>query len=368
MRKFLFDNHNYIRSRYRRRMATVVVLLISMTVAFEPLRSVQGVVRSKAESLLTRMNESVVSTDGVNNGKGEAFLKIFKSPFKAVSKLFGRGKKDDNKLHRLTEKDVEKFESARTMQINDATSVPVAPEPNSNMSAVDYVDRGRLLLDNDNVNEAIAALSAAITMNPKLAEAHSLLGVAYGRKGLSDLAKKSFEAALKIDKKNPQILNNLGYLLICDGEYKAAADRLKKAAKLAPDDPRILNNLAVAQSHLGKFDEAYQNFTRAGGEITGRLNMANQLELAGRSDEAMKLYEAARSQAQIQQKNDPSQAIEVVLQIEHGRVTFASIAHPKPGLAAYEASALRIARRKRYPADKNGSESLVIKITPFPNS
>jgi|SRR5215813_3988985 len=368
MRKFFFDNNSWIASRNRRRIATVVVLLISMMVAFEPLRSVQGVVRSKAELLLTRMNESVVSTDEANNGKGEGFLKIFKSPFKGVSKLFGHGRKDDNKLHRLNEKDVEKFESARTVQINDATSAPIAPESNANMSASDYVERGRYLLDHDNVNEAITALSAAITIDPKLAEAHSLLGVAYGRKGLTEFARKSFETALKLDKKNVQILNNLGYLLICDGEYKAAADKLKKAAKLSPNDPRVLNNLALAQSHLGKFDEAYQNFTRAGGEIDGRLNMANQLELAGRSDDARKQYEAARLQAEIQQKADPSQSIEVILEIQNGLVTYASIAHPRPGFAAYERSALRIARQRRYPADKNGRESLVIKISPFPNS
>src|SRR5262249_30100910 len=139
MRKFFFNKQNQIGSFYRRRIAVISVLLISVIVGLEPLRSVQGVVLSKTESLITRVRESAVGSDGLNNAKGEAFLTIFKSPFKAVSKLLGRGKKNDNKLHRLTEKDVERFESARTLQIKDATSVPVAPEPNSNMSAADYV-------------------------------------------------------------------------------------------------------------------------------------------------------------------------------------------------------------------------------------
>jgi len=120
---------------------------------------------------------------------------------------------------------------------------------------------------------------------------------------------------------------------LSEGDYKGAADRLKKAAKLAPNDPRILNNLALAQTQLGKFDEAYQNFARAGGEVKGRLNIANQLELAGRSGEAMKQYEAARLRAEAEQKNDLSQSIEVVMEIRNGLVTFASIAHPRPGLA-----------------------------------
>jgi Tfp pilus assembly protein PilF len=195
-----------------------------------------------------------------------------------------------------------------------------------------------------------------------------LLGVAYGRKGLSELAHKSLEAAIKLDKKNAQIRNNLGYLLISEGDYKGAADQLNKAARLAPDDARILNNLALAQAQLGKFDDSYQNFVRAGGEVNARINIANLLELAGRSDEALKQYDAARLTAEADQKKAGDQSIEVLMEIRNGWVTFASIVHPRPGFAAYEASALRIARRRRYAAGKNGQETMVVKITPFPNS
>jgi len=54
-----------------------------------------------------------------------------------------------------------------------------------------------------------------------------------------------------------------------------------------------LNNLALAQSRLGKYDDAYKTFARAGGELTGRLNVATMLERAGRDEEAIKQYEAA---------------------------------------------------------------------------
>ena len=68
----------------------------------------------------------------------------------------------------------------------------------------------------------------------------------------------------------------------------------EKPARLAPIDQRILNNLALAQCRLGKYDDAYKNFARAGGELTGRLNTAVILERMGRDDEAIKQYEAAR--------------------------------------------------------------------------
>ncbi|HEY6120374.1 MAG TPA: tetratricopeptide repeat protein, partial [Pyrinomonadaceae bacterium] len=235
-------------------------------------------------------------------------------------------------------------------------------------SAIDHLERGRALLNDGKLNEAVSELSLATSMDPKLADAKNLLGVAYGQKRMTESARKCFEAALKLDKNNSEILNNLGYLLYANGDYSAALDRLKKAARLAPDDKRVLTNLALAQSRLGKFDDAYKNFVRAGGEVAGRLNLANRLQLAGRSDEALKQFEAAKLQAAKTGNDNDTQAITVVMEIRNGLVTFASIAHPRPGMGAYEASALRIARQRRYPADKNGQESVVVKITPFPAS
>ena len=219
------------------------------------------------------------------------------------------------------------------------------------------------------MNEAITELSLAASIDAQLSEAHNLLGVAYQGKGLTQLARTSFEMALKIDKDNPQILNNLGYLLYLNGDYSGAMERLKKAARLAPDNARILNNLALAQSQLGKFDEAYKNFARAGGEINGRVNMAKRLELAGRRDEALKYYEAARLQAEAEQKANPTaQAITVVMEVENGLVTFASVKNHRQGLEGYEASALRLARQRRYPSNKTGQEFVVVRVTPPPAS
>src|SRR5438067_8890 len=144
------------------------------------------------------------------------------------------------------------------------------------------------------INEAITELSLATSLDPRLSEAHSLLGVAYDRKGMHDRAKDSYDRAIKADPEDAQTLNNLGFSLYQNGNYRAAVDKLKKAAKLAPTDQRILNNLALAQMRLGKYDDAYKNFARAGGELTGRLNTAVILERMGRDEEAIKQYEAAR--------------------------------------------------------------------------
>lgn len=58
------------------------------------------------------------------------------------------------------------------------------------------------------------------------------------------------------------------------------------------------------------------------------------------------------------------EAVRVVMQIENGRVVRAAVANSRPGMQAYEALALRIARGRRYPAKAGGQETMVIKVNP----
>ncbi|HEY6120271.1 MAG TPA: hypothetical protein VIV66_09950, partial [Pyrinomonadaceae bacterium] len=106
-----------------RRTLTILSLTIVLVFAVEPMRSVQGVVMTKAESLMVSMTYVAGSqTEGSQGGNG--IVRILKAPFKALGRLFGRGKKNEVKLERLNEKDVEKFEATSTVRVNDATSSP----------------------------------------------------------------------------------------------------------------------------------------------------------------------------------------------------------------------------------------------------
>jgi Tfp pilus assembly protein PilF len=220
--------------------------------------------------------------------KGNKVARIVAAPFKALGKLFGH--RDDGKLKRMTEKDAEKFESVPVAKVEEARSDQKVP---SGGTAREHLAVGREHLQNGRINDAIAELSYAVSMDPKLAEAHNLLGVAYDRKGMGDRAKESYEKAVKFDSEDAQTLNNLGFSLYQNGNYRAAVDRLKRAAKLAPNDERILNNLGLALCRLGKFEEAYRYFARAAGDFTGNINVATMLERLGRDDEAIKYYQAA---------------------------------------------------------------------------
>ena len=237
---------------------------------------------------------SKVSTLNAEPKKSNSFWSAVKAPFKSLAKLFGAGR-DDGKPRRMTEKDAERFESASVVRLNDSRTptTAFASDPKA-ITAREHLSQGRKLLEAGQLNDAIAELSTATSLDPKLSQAHSLLAVAYEQKGLSERSKESHARALNAARNDALALNNSGYSLYLKGNYRGASDQLKRAAKLAANDPRILNNLALAQCRLGKFDDAFKNFTRAGGEYNGRINTATLLERAGREVEAVKHYEAAR--------------------------------------------------------------------------
>jgi len=292
-----------------KRLAVVLSIAALVVVISEP-RIIHTTVMTDAE--LALVNESANNDDVQTEKKGgNRLVKVVTYPFRAVGRLFGFGKKNDpNKLERLSKKDVEKFESARVAKITDARSTTTAPtrdgaapaEASDTTSKLDpdqalariYLADGRKAFDNRDANGAITALSHAVSLDPKLYEAHNLLGIAYESKGLRNNALESLKASLKGDNDQPEHLNDYGYLLMKDREYERAVKYLKRAVKAKPDE-RFLNNLALAQVELGKFDDAYKNFERAVGEFQGRLNIATRLKRLGWDKKAIEHLEKARA-------------------------------------------------------------------------
>jgi Tfp pilus assembly protein PilF len=273
----------------KRRIIAILIALV-VTVAATAMWSASTIQREGDPDAIVL--EDSGSEVGVQPKKGgNKIVKVIAAPFKAFGRLFGRGD-DENKLHRLSEKDVEKFESAGVTRVDDARNQSEKKTTPAS-SAREHLEAGREFLLAGNYNDAISALSLAVSLDPKLTEAHNLLGVAYDKKGFADRAKDSFERAVKLEE-DAETLNNLGFSLYQNGNYRAAVDRLKRAAKLAPTDERILNNLGLAYCRLGKVDEAYKAFTRATGQLNGNLNMAKMMERFAREEDAIRYYEAAR--------------------------------------------------------------------------
>ena len=301
-----------------KRIAVVLVLTLTLVLGFAPRRqSVFSNVLSDAEIAAINATAATDDADVKQDGGGNRFVKVLAAPFKAIGRLFGRGgKKDDNKLHRLSEKDVKKFETSTMTKVVDARTAPTttpAADPNnaatanpsleSDASALElnkqlareHLQRGRELFSQNDINGAINSLAMAVSLDKKLWDAHNLLGIAYEMKGLRSKALESLETALKADKDQPEHLNDFGYILIKNGEYSRAAKYLKRAVKAQPDNQRFNNNLGLALVQIGKHDEAYKAFEKAMGEFDGRMNIATRLLRLGYDKEAIKHLERCRA-------------------------------------------------------------------------
>jgi len=276
----------------KRRIIAVVIAFV-LTIAATAMWSASTIEREGDPDaiVLEDSGSDAGNSDQVKKKGGNKVVKVLAAPFKAFGRLFGRGD-DTNKVHRMTEKDAERFAATGVTRIEDARN-PAIKRDSSSSSAREHLEAGRQYLLEERYNEAVSELSLATSLDPKLTEAHNLLGVAYDKKGFGDRAKESFERAVKMEE-DADTLNNLGFSFYQNGNYRAAVDRLKRAAKLAPNDERILNNLGLALCRLGKIDEAYKSFARATGPLTGNLNTAKMLERFGREDDAIRYYEAAR--------------------------------------------------------------------------
>ncbi|HEY8409792.1 MAG TPA: tetratricopeptide repeat protein [Pyrinomonadaceae bacterium] len=298
-----------------KRLTAVLVLTLALVLGFAPSRqAVLSNVLSEAEVAVINDASATEDTQTKQDG-GNRFVKVLAAPFKAIGRLFGHGgKKDDNKLHRLSEKDVKKFESAGMTRVVDARNTvpdPKTPTVDPNTGSTDlesdatalelnqklareHLQRGRELFSQNDINGAINSLSMAVSLDRRLWDAHNLLGIAYEMKGLRSKALESLETALKADKPQPEHLNDFGYILTKNGEYSRAVKYLKRAVKAQPDNQRFLNNLGLALVQIGKFDEGYKAFEKAMGEFDGRMNMATRLLRMGYDKEAIKYLERCR--------------------------------------------------------------------------
>jgi Flp pilus assembly protein TadD len=300
---------------FKRLSLALVVMLVLMVALDSQHRIVLSNVLDESEVMVLSETTDGETQDleAPKKKGGNGFVKVVTFPFKAVGRLFGGGKKNENKLERLSKKDVEKFETAKYTRVVDARTAPMS-EPavttdaltgEVNLDSLDaaelkkaqareHLKRGRELFKAKDLNGAVNSLSMAVSLDRELWDAHNLLGIAYEIKGYRGKALDSLAAALDGKNDQPEHLNDFGYVLMNNGEYSRAVKYLKRAVKARPGDQRFLNNLGMALVQTGKFDEAYKHFEAAMGEFEGRMNMATRLVRLGHDKEAIKHLEQAR--------------------------------------------------------------------------
>ncbi|HXQ69380.1 MAG TPA: tetratricopeptide repeat protein [Pyrinomonadaceae bacterium] len=291
-----------------KRSLLILFLVPALVLAVQPSQRVLGVVMTPEELAAVESADAPGDAETASAEKskqeGNGFLRALKAPFKAFGRIFGGGKKNEqNKLQRISESDAKRFESVPARVVTDTRTISKEATSDVNHTTVAaaaaseysiHLNLGREKLDAGDLNNAIAELSLALSLQPKSAEVMNLLGVAYEAKGLRKRALESFKAAVEADKDSSDYLNNYGFLLFRNNDFEEATKYLKRAAKLSPNDARIWNNLGLVQCQRGKFDDAFKSFARAANDFNAHLNVAAQLSAHGQAKDAIKHLEKAK--------------------------------------------------------------------------
>lgn len=121
--------------------------------------------------------------------------------------------------------------------------------------AVAYQGRGRAFARLGLLEEAESDCQKALTLDPHLHVAHSVLGYIYIQQAKSELAEKELLAALAIEPNDINSLTNLAIIYTNSGRYQPAAELCEKIIRLQPENISPMFHLVrihLEQSHFQK--------------------------------------------------------------------------------------------------------------------
>ncbi|MFN3513910.1 MAG: tetratricopeptide repeat protein [Phenylobacterium sp.] len=138
-----------------------------------------------------------------------------------------------------------------------ASNAAAAPNP-------DYlVNRAALLVQRGELDAARADLDEAIRFAPSLAVAYNNRAAIHEKQGRPQAAMSDLDEAIRLDPKLASAHMNRGNIFLNAGDPERAVADYRQALALNPRHVWTLVNLAVAESKLGRHDEALAHLDHA---------------------------------------------------------------------------------------------------------
>jgi Flp pilus assembly protein TadD len=131
-----------------------------------------------------------------------------------------------------------------------------SPPPLPLDDAIGHMQRGEL-------HAAVRTLESVLKLQHDHADAHCLLGQAYGRLGRHEDAEDCFALAMTFRPDHAEAHRQLGLRAFARGRAAEALEMLRKAAALQPDNAKVHNDLGASFMRLQQPGEALAAFRRA---------------------------------------------------------------------------------------------------------
>ncbi len=116
--------------------------------------------------------------------------------------------------------------------------------------------RGIVLLNTQNLEQAVQEFQAALAINKNISDLHLYLGVTYRALGDYDLAQESLLASYALNPTDTVALTELSRAFFADGRYAQSAQYAEEAVKVDPTDPRLHGNLGISHYKNNDFVNA----------------------------------------------------------------------------------------------------------------
>lgn len=105
--------------------------------------------------------------------------------------------------------------------------------------------RGIVLLNTQNLDQAITEFEQALAINKNIADLHLYLGVTYKAMGEYDKAQESLLASYALNPDDTIALTELSRAFFADGRYAQAAQYAEEAVAVDPQDPYLHGSLGI---------------------------------------------------------------------------------------------------------------------------
>lgn len=160
-----------------------------------------------------------------------------------------------------------------------------------------YVNRGEVLLTEQNLEAALAEFQAAAELDPQMAVAHSKMGLIYRRMGEYERAIEAFIEAIRRNPFSFQDTFDLAQLYHFTKRIKDAIQAYLHAVELRPDHFDAQLNLGTCYQQIGDGAQAVERYRKAieidPDRLHAYVNLGVALDAQGRYYEAIRAYKEA---------------------------------------------------------------------------
>lgn len=148
-------------------------------------------------------------------------------------------------------------QSAQPQTAQPQTAQPLTPAPQAQVTPEQLGDS---MLAHKRYQAAIAAYKMAPANS---AAVWNKMGIAHQMMLNQDEAVRCYRRSLKLNPKDPNVLNNLGTIYDSIKDYKAAEKMYRKALKVEPKSPLILKNLGTSLITQHKYKKGWEAYKEA---------------------------------------------------------------------------------------------------------